>query len=129
VWSLDRDRIWRTAWLCVPLAIALNLLLGFGVERSTRLADQGLRYAEAQRWQLAAERYAAAARADPGTPLYAHNASAAYLRLGRVDEALEWNGEALRRDPTFEPALEARPKLEQRARALRAGMRDSGGSH
>jgi predicted Zn-dependent protease len=93
------------------------VLLGLPIERSTRLADQALVEARHERWSEAAARYAAAAEADPSSPLHAFNTAVAFAKAGMPGRALEWNDEALRRDPAFEKALAAEPRLRSLASA------------
>lgn len=109
---LDRDRIWRYAWGCIPVAVVLNLAFGAPFERGARLLHQGQVEAQAGRWERAAQRYEQAARADESSALYAFNAAAAALQAGDRERARHWNEESLRRDPTFTRALEAKQLLE-----------------
>jgi tetratricopeptide (TPR) repeat protein len=119
----DRDRIWGLAWALVPIALVLNLFVGSAYETSMRLAYQGGTDAAAGQWTMALERYEAAAAAAPGSAPMAHNVAVAYRQLGNAPAALQWNDEALRRDPAFEPALKARPTLERAARRAQRGAK------
>ena len=113
MWQLDRDRIWFTAWASVPVAIALNMLVSFDVERATLVSKQALVDWNLGRWEVAAERFGEAGARDPGSVLMAHNAAVSYLRAGRVAEARYWNRETLLRDPEFEEAKRMRASLNR----------------
>lgn len=125
----DRDRVWTFAWAMVPVALLANLVFGSAYEQSMRLAYQAAADAEAGDWPKALGRYEQAAEVAPGSAAMAHNVSVAYYELGDPRAALDWNREALRRDPAFAAALEARPKLVRATarapRAERAAQRDS----
>jgi hypothetical protein len=112
--QLDRDRIWWTAWACVPLAALLNWWVAGDFERGLRISGQADVYATAGIWREAASRYEAAARARPDSALLAFNTAASHVRAGAFDIAACWNAEALRRDGGLAQALEAAAVLKAR---------------
>jgi tetratricopeptide (TPR) repeat protein len=117
---VERTVIWRTAWGLVPVALVLNLWLGYETESEMRFQKQAYANAGANRWDEAAALYERAAQAVPSSAVAAYNTAAAYQMGGDLEHALEWNARALELDPAMELALQQRAKLEQHRRA-RAG--------
>lgn len=116
---VDRTVIWRTAWGLLPVAMVVNLWLGFETESEMRFQQQAYSNAGANRWDEAASLYERAARAMPNSAAAAYNTAAAYQMLGDLEQALEWNTRALELDPEMELARQQRAKLEsiRRSRA------------
>jgi tetratricopeptide (TPR) repeat protein len=114
---LDRDKIWYTAWALVPLAAAVNAVIGYGYESAHRYEWQASAEARMENWAKAAELYARAAEAEPSVVRFAYNAGAAYRVVGDLERARHWNEAALRVDPSFQLALQQRRLLREAARA------------
>lgn len=110
---VDRDKIWRTAWALIPVALLVNTFVAFRSERASLLHDQAQVELASGNMAEAARRFERAAELDPGSALLAYNAGAAYLQVGERELAVRWIEESVRRDGSFRPALRARRQLER----------------
>ncbi len=63
------------------------------------LNDQGVRLYKEKRYAEAAEKFAAAAKLDPSSALFANNAGYALFREGKFEESVQWLSQAIGLDP------------------------------
>jgi len=63
------------------------------------LNDQGVRLYKEKRYAEAADKFAAAAKLDPTSALFANNTGYALFREGKYDDSLEWLNRAIGLDP------------------------------
>lgn len=95
------------------------------VDSAAGLNDQGVRLYKEKKYADAAGKFAAAAKLDPKSALFANNAGYALFRQGSYDEAVEWLEKAISLDPNrgiayinLGDAYEAQHKVPQARQAF-----------
>ena len=102
----ERQRVARAAVAAAVLALAVNLRTPLVIpdDPGTIHNNYGLVLEESGKIDEAAQHFAAAARLEPGKPLYHYNLARAERRRGRVDVARQELAAAIQLDPAYSDA-------------------------